>query len=732
MRALARWCYDHRLIVLILWLVALVGLTGLGRSVGTAYSDSFTLPGTQSTDALKLLQSAAPSQSGDRDQIVIATDTGKVTDPAVRSRIEPMLAKVATLPHVTSVTSPFSTAGAGQIAPSGQVAFATITFDQQANVLPVAATKQVVTTARAAAGNGVHVELGGQAIEAANRPSVGGLGLGILAAAVVLFLVFGSLLGMALPLVTAVMSLGVGLATIGLLSNAMSMASFTSQLASLIGLGVGVDYALFIVSRYRQGLKSGKTAREAAIMSVDTSGRAVVFAGITVCIALMGMFALGLDFLYGLAIAASVTVLFTVAAAITLLPALFGFFGLKILPRRHRKALAKGAITTTDESPGWTTWATRLTKHPTAWAALGILVMCIFAVPFLSLRLGASDQGNDPATTTTRKAYDLLAKGFGPGFNGPLQIVAPVSSPAQQAAFATVVTEIGKVEGVAAAQPPVVLGPPGDQVAVATVYPTSAPQAAATGALVSHLRSVTIPAATAGTGLSVLVGGETAIFTDFSHIIGGKLPLFVGVVVVLSFLLLMIVFRSLVIPATAAVMNLLSAAAAFGIVTAVFQWGWFASFIGVDRAGPIEAFLPVMVFAILFGLSMDYEVFLVSRMHEEWLKSRDNEYAVRHGLAATAKTITAAAAIMVLVFASFILGGERVIKLFGLGLASAVFLDALIVRGMIVPGLMLRFGKSNWWLPAWLDRILPQWSVEPRAEREHELDAEPVAAAVAP
>ena len=732
MRALARWCYDHRLIVLILWLVALVGLTGLGRSVGTAYSDSFTLPGTQSTDALKLLQSAAPSQSGDRDQIVIATDTGKVTDPAVRARIEPMLAKVATLPHVASVTSPFSPAGAGQIAPSGQVSFATITFDQQANVLPVAATKQVVTTARAAAGNGVHVELGGQAIEAANRPSVGGLGLGILAAAVVLFLVFGSLLGMALPLVTAVMSLGVGLATIGLLSNAMSMASFTSQLASLIGLGVGVDYALFIVSRYRQGLKSGKTPREAAIMSVDTSGRAVVFAGITVCIALMGMFALGLDFLYGLAIAASVTVLFTVAAAITLLPALFGFFGLKILPRRHRKALATGAITTTDESPGWTTWATRLTKRPTAWAALGILVMCVFAVPFLSLRLGASDEGNDPATTTTRKAYDLLAQGFGPGFNGPLQIVAPVSSPAQQAAFAKVVTEVGKVDGVAAAQPPVVLGPPGHQVAVATVYPTSAPQAAATGALVSHLRSVTIPATTAGTGLRVLVGGETAIFTDFSHIIGGKLPLFVGVVVLLSFLLLMIVFRSLVIPATAAVMNLLSAAAAFGIVTAVFQWGWFASFIGVDRAGPIEAFLPVMVFAILFGLSMDYEVFLVSRMHEEWLKSRDNEYAVRHGLAATAKTITAAAAIMVLVFASFILGGERVIKLFGLGLASAVFLDALIVRGMIVPGLMLRFGKSNWWLPAWLDRILPQWSVEPRAERDHERVAEPVAAVVAP
>ena len=731
MRTLARWCSTHRWLVLAGWLIALIGLTGLSRSVGTAYADSFNLPNTQSTQALNLLQAAAPQQAGDTDQIVIAATDGKVTDPAVRARIAPMLAAVAALPHVASVGSPYATAGAGQVSPSGQVAFATVTFDGFANAVPAAAITEVVDTARAAAGNGVEVELGGAAIEQANKPNIGSVGYGIIAAAVVLFLVFGSLLGMALPLLTAVMSLGTGLAAIGLLSNTLNMASFTSQLASLIGLGVGVDYALFIVSRYRQGLQAGKTPQEAVETAVDTSGRAVVFAGITVCIALMGMFALGLSFLYGLAIAASLTVLVTVAAAITLLPALLGFFGMKVLPRRQRRAIANGTFSTDDESRRWAAWTARLKRRPVAFAALGIIAMTLIATPFLSLRLGSSDQGNDPASTTTRKAYDLLAHGFGPGFNGPLQIIAPITAPGQLAEMNTVMTAIAAQPGVAAASPPVVFGRPGGpQVAVARVYPTTSPQDAATSALVKHLRAQTIPVATAGTGMTVLVGGTTAIFDDFSAVISSKLPLFIGVVVLLSFLLLMVVFRSLVIPATAAVMNLLSAAAGFGVVTAVFQWGWGASWIGVGKGGPVEAFLPVMVFAILFGLSMDYEVFLVSRMHEEWQKSGDNDQAVGHGLASTARTITAAAAIMVLVFGAFILGGERVIKLFGLGLAAAILLDALIVRSVIVPALMFAFGKSNWALPKALDRVLPRLSVEPSEPDEpkpaHE--AEPVAA----
>jgi RND superfamily putative drug exporter len=713
------------------WLATLIGLSVLSRAVGTAYSDNFTLPTAQSTQALTLLEKAAPKASGDSDQIVIAVADGRITDPAVESKVVPMLSAVAALPHVAKLSSPYAPGGVRQISPNGQVAFATITFDARANQIPIDALDKVVSTAKTAAGGGVQVELGGAAIEQTIKPSIGGVGYGVAAAAVVLFLVFGSLLGMALPLVTALVSLGSGLGTIGLLSHVMTMASFTSQLASLIGLGVGVDYALFIVSRYRQGLQAGKTPEDAAVTAVNTSGRAVVFAGITVCIALMGMFALGLNFLYGLAVASSVAVLFTVAASITLLPALVGFFGTRVLPRRQRRAIAAGTLSVQDESRGWAAWANLVRRNPAVYAAAGLAVMAIIAIPFFSLRLGSSDQGNDPSSTTTRKAYDLLAHGFGPGFNGPLQIVAPLQSPAQLTAFDQVVAQVAKQPGVVAARPGVVIGESGGPlVATALVYPTTAPQDKATSDLVAHLRSATIPAASAGTGLSILVGGQTAIFDDFSTIIGGKLPLFIGVVVALSSLLLLAVFRSLVIPATAAVMNLLSAAAAFGVVTAVFQWGWLARVIGVDRAGPIEAFLPVLVFAILFGLSMDYEVFLVTRMHEEWQHSKDNAQAVGRGLAVTARTITAAATIMVLVFGAFILGGERVIKLFGLGLASAVLLDALIVRSLIVPALMFMFGRSNWALPQGLDRILPRLNVEAlgdeRVVRTDEPEAQPL------
>ena len=628
-----------------------------------------------------------------------------------------MLAQVAALPHVAAVGSPFRPRGAPQIAPSGQVAYATVNFDAQANLLPVDAVKRVVSVAQSAAGPGLTVALGGQAIERANQPKAGGLPIGILAAGIVLFLVFGSLLAMVLPLAAAGLALGSGLAVDGLLSHVLNMASFSSQLSTLIGLGVGVDYALFIVTRYRQGLGRGLAPERAVIDALDTSGRAVLLAGITVCIALLGMFALGVSFLYGVAVAASIAVAFTVLASLTLLPALLGFFGPRVLRRGQRRALKAGELHGADESARWASWAQRLSKRPALLAAMGTVVMLVIAVPFLSLRLGSSDQGSDPTSSTTRQAYDLLAKGFGPGFNGPLQLVAQVSTPGQRQALARLVAAVGSSPDVVATTPPVVLGAHGPSpsqtgVAVAQAFPRGSPQDASTSALVDRLRKTVIPQATAGSGLRVLVAGQTAIFDDFSHVLAGKLPLFIGVVVLLSFLLLMAVFRSLVIPAVAAVMNLLSVAAAFGVVTAVFQFGWLASLIGVDRTGPIEAFLPVMVFAILFGLSMDYEVFLVSRIYEEWHRRRDNHQAVLAGLAATGRTITAAAAIMVLVFASFILGGQRVIKLFGVGLASAVLLDALIVRSIIVPGVMLTLGRANWALPGWLERILPRLNVE--------------------
>ena len=715
MRKLGKWCFTHRLITVLAWVGTLVALTAIHAAAGSAYSDNFDLSGTQSFDAVHLLQRAAPKASGDTDQIVIAVDNGKVTDPAVRSQVESMLANVAKLPHVSAVSSPYAPTGAAQISPSGQIAFANVQFDVQANKITAAGAKQFVNTARAGAGNGVKVEVGGQVAEAASQNSASGLPFGFLAAGVVLFLVFGSLLAMALPLLTAGLALGTGIAVIGLLSHAIQMASFSSELSLLIGLGVGVDYSLFILTRYRQGLLRGLTGEEAVVESVDTSGRAVLFAGIIVCIALLGLFALGVSFLYGVAIAACIAVAFTVIAALTLLPALLGFFGVRVLRRRDRRALKAHELRTTDESAGWARWAGLLEKRPALFAAAAAGVMILIAVPFFSIRLGSADAGSDPSGSTTRKAYDLLAKGFGPGYNGPLQLVAQVSGPGQEAQFTKVIDAVAATPGVVSAtRPHFIAGrtPGGEGVALANVYPKGSPQAVSTSNLLQKVRDTVVPDATRGTGLHVLVGGQTAIFFDFSKVLSRKLPLFLGIVVLLSFLLLMCVFRSLLIPLTAALMNLLSAAAAFGVVTAVFQDGIGSSLLGIDKTGPIEAFIPVFLFAILFGLSMDYEVFLVTRMYEEWHRRGDNREAVTHGLAATGRTITAAAAIMILVFGAFILGGERIIDLFGVGLASAVFLDALLVRSVLVPSLMLIFGDANWKLPIRLDRLLPHLRVE--------------------
>jgi RND superfamily putative drug exporter len=712
MRSLARWCFRHRRIVLASWIVALVGLSVIHAGAGSNYKDEFKLSGTDSFDALHLLQRSAPKASGDQEQIVVQAKNGKITDPAVKQRVESMLGQVGKLPHGASVSSPYAKGGATQISKDGKIAFATVTLDGDVVSVPIGATKKLVSTAQKSADAQLQVELGGQAIEQARQQGAGGLLFGFIAALIVLLIVFGSFFAAILPILAAAVSLGVGIAVIGLLSHAITMASFSSELSLLIGLGVGVDYALFIVTRYRQEIMRGTPPEEAVVNALDTSGRAVLFAGITVCIALLGMFALGVSFLYGVATAASIVVAFTVVSALTFLPALLGFFGRRVLTRKQRRALEAGELATSDESPLWGRWAQRLQRHPVVLAAAAAIVMLVLAAPFLSMRLGSSDAGSDPTSSTTRKAYDLLAQGFGPGFNGPLQLVAQTPTAEQQAAFKRVVDAVAKTPEVVAATPPVTVG---KGISLAQVYPKDSPQDQATNDLVQKLRKDVVPAAERGQ-LRVLVGGSTAIGIDFSKVLSDKLPLFIGIVVLLSFLLLMAVFRSLVIPLMAAVMNLLSVAAAFGVVVAVFQWGWGAELIGVSRTGPIEAFLPVMVFAILFGLSMDYEVFLVSRIYEEWHKRRDNREAIVHGLAATGRTITAAAAIMVLVFGAFVLGGERVIKLFGVGLAGAVLLDALIVRSVLIPGLMLVVGRSNWWLPSWLDRILPRLNVEGSAE----------------
>ena len=718
MKSLATWCVRHRVKVLILWLVALVGMIGLSRAVGTDYTNSFTLPHTESTQALDLLQAAEPAVAGDREQIVFHTTDGtKVTDPAVKTTVNEMLAKVAGLPHVSKITSPYDPFGANQISADGTTAFATVNFDTLGQNIPTSEAEKFVSTAQTAIQPGLQVAVAGQVAEAADKPSFGGTGLGVILAGIVLLLVFGSVFAMALPLLSALASLGTAIGLIGILSHVLKMPQFSTELVLLIGLGVGVDYALFIVTRHRQGLIAGRDVESSIVNAVNTSGRAVMFAGIIVCIALLGMFALGVSFLYGLAIAAAIGVSFTMIAALTLLPAFLGFIGPRVLSRRQKRDLAANGprVVGSGTKGFWPKWAAFVDRRPVVPAVVALIVVVFIALPFFSLRLGSSDQGNDPVGTTTREAYDLLATGFGPGFNGPLLLVTQNAGTADLPVIDKLAAAVQDQGGVVHQKivPVPLPAKDGKQVTLLTVYPTTSPEAAATTELIDHLRQTTIPSVVAGTGVTVDVGGNTAIFVDFARVLSSKLPLFIGLVVVLSFLLLAMVFRSLIIPLTAAVMNLLSIGAAFGVLVAVFQWGWLGSVFQVSRAGPVESFLPVMLFAILFGLSMDYEVFLISRIQEEWLISGDNRTAVRKGLAATGKTITAAALIMILVFGSFILGGERIIKEFGLGLAAGIAIDALLIRMAIVPALMFMFGKANWWFPRGLDRVLPRLNVDP-------------------
>jgi RND superfamily putative drug exporter len=712
MSALARWCFRRRFIVIGLWVAALIVLGGLSRAAGDQYNDSFSLPGTESTKALQLLQSSFSAQAGDSDTIVWHVAKGNVHDAAVRGRVQPMLAKVARSSHVAGVQSPYAPRGQAQISRDGRTAYATVNFDKLAQDLPKRAYTRVIDLAHAAAAPGLQVELGGNGIEQATQKPPGGTeGLGILCAAVVLFIAFGSLLAMLLPLLTAVLALGASLSAAGLLAGAINIATFAPTLAALIGLGVGVDYALFIVTRHRNQIKAGRTPEEAIVTALDTSGRAVLFAGGTVCVALLGLLVLGVSFLNGVAVAAAMTVVFTMLAAVTLLPALLAVIGVRVLSRRERRRLAEGPADP-DARTAWARWADYVEAHSGRLAIAATVVMLVLAIPFLSLRLGSSDAGSDPSGTTTRKAYDLLAQGFGPGFNGPLQLVARTPrGKADTPTLTRLAAATRATPGVVSVSPPA--PNPKGTVAIIQVIPKGAPQDRSTSELITHLRDDVVPSATRGSGVRVYVGGVTAIFDDFAGVLGGKLPLFIGVIVLLGCLLLLIAFRSLLIPLTAAVMNLLAAGGAFGVVTAVFQWGWGAEALGAGRAGPVEAFLPVIMLAILFGLSMDYQVFLVSRMHEEWSHTHDNRRAVLVGQAETGRVITAAATIMILVFASFVLGGQRVIAEFGIGLASAVALDAFILRTVLVPAIMHRLGDANWWLPGWLDRALPHVSVDP-------------------
>ncbi|MGP3986413.1 MMPL family transporter [Streptomyces sp. 3N207] len=719
MTALARWCLKRRLLVLLLWLVTLAGAVTASSLIGSSYSDDYGAQSTESGRAAQRLESAFPDRGGDSDTIVWRTDTGSVRATAVQERMTETLEEVAHLPGVASVQSPYVPQGEGQISEDGRTAYADLSFAKPTDELGEQKVQRVVDTIQGASdeGLGLQVEAGGSGVAVAEAPKAHlAEAIGLAAAAVVLFLAFGSLAATALPLINAVVAVGTAAAGIGLLSQVMTVADFAPMLGMLIGLGVGIDYALFIVTRHRRGLRAGLPVAEAARRAVAVSGRAVVFAGATVCIALLGMFILRLDFLNGVAIAASLTVLLSVAASVTLLPALLSFIGMRALSRRERRQLTEHGPRP-DQPTGFAMrWSAFVERHPRLLGVVAAVLMAVLALPALGLHLGTSDQGNDPSASTTRKAYDMLADGFGPGTNGPLTLVGELDGAGDKLAFDHLRDDIRSTPGVAEVSGPQFNGS-GDT-GVITVVPDTSPQSESTSELVDRLRSDVLPQAEDGSTMDVLVGGTTAGHDDFADIIVGKLPLFGGVVIGLGCLLLLLAFRSIGIPVKAAVMNIAAVAAAFGIVVAVFQWGWGSELLGLGSAGPIEPFLPVIMISVLFGLSMDYQVFLVSRMYEEWRLTGDNRRAVRVGLSETSKVINSAAVIMISVFGGFVLSGDRLIAMFGIALAAAVALDAFVLRTLLVPALMHMLGGANWWLPKWLDRRLPRLSIEPDTSDE--------------
>ncbi|MFC9117357.1 MULTISPECIES: MMPL family transporter [Streptomyces] len=712
MAALARWCVQRRLFTVLLWLLALVGIAAGAFVAGSAYSNDYKVPGTESGRATELLKEGFPGLEGDSDSVVWHTSSGTVRDSGVEQTMTRTLDRIEDLPGVASVSTPYDDTGAGQISQDGRTAYATVTFEHQTKDMSPGQAGAVVKEAKAAETDGLSVDLGGSAVEL-SEPSGGHMAeiVGVAVAAVVLFLAFGSLAASLLPIATALVSVGTAYAGIVLLGHLMTVADFAPMLGLLIGLGVGIDYALFIVTRHRRGLKRGLSVTEAATDAVATTGRAVVFAGATVCIALLGMLILRLNFLNGVAVAASLTVVLTVGASVTLLPALLSLIGTRALSRRERRRLAEHGPEPEMPTGFAARWSAFVERHPKLLGAIAVVVMAVLALPTFSLHLGTSDQGNDPKTSTTRQAYDLLADGFGPGVNGPLTLITKVDGAPDRLALDNLDATLRTTEGVASASP--VTYNQGGDTAFLTVVPESSPQSKQTSDLVDRLREDVLPRAESGTSLDLQVGGVTAGYDDFASVIVGKLPLFVGVVISLGCLLLLLAFRSIGIPLKAAAMNVAAVAGAFGVVVMIFQWGWGSELLGLGRAGPIEPFLPVIMVSVLFGLSMDYQVFLVSRMYEEWLETGDNRRAVRVGLAETSRVINSAAVIMISVFLAFVLSGDRVIAMFGIALAAAVALDAFILRTLLVPALMHLLGGANWWLPKWLDRFLPRISIEP-------------------
>ena len=728
---LARLTYRRRGRTVLAWVLALVLASGLSAAFAGSFSADYTAPGSDSQQAQSLLAQRFPGQSGDTISVV-AHSTGSIGAPATKARLEALLADLGRQAHVTGVVDPYTTPGS--VSPDGTTALATVRLDVTLPAdMPVPDTQKLMAMAKAAETPDLQVALGGQTVEAAQQGEIGSEGIGLLAAVLILLITFGTVVAAGLPIAVALAGLGVSGGLTGLIAAVMPVPDWSTSLATMIGLGVGIDYALLLVTRFREWRAEGLDPETATIATMDTAGRAVVLAGSTVVISMLGLFAMGLSFMRGAAVVTIAAVLVVLLAAMTLFPALLGYLGPRIDRLRipiglRRKTAGTADVATGSFAPsrGWLRWSRFVQTHRVAGTVTGVAVLLLLASPFLGTRFGFPDAGNDAIGTSGRTAYTLTADAFGPGANGPLLLVAEVpagsagsadSADSADSALTRLTSTLAQVPGVAAVTP-ARLNPAGDT-AVLTVVPTTGPQDPATEDLVRHLRDTVLPTATGGTagnGVTVNVGGVTATAIDSTANIVGRIPLLIGGVVLLSMLLLVVAFRSIAVALKAAVMNLLSVAAAYGVVALVLQGGWFGHLFGIDNRTPLPAFVPVLMFAVLFGLSMDYEVFLVARMREAWLRTGDNATAIVQGLASSARVISAAAAIMIAVFAAFIPSQAVVLKVIGIGMASAILIDATIVRMLLVPAVMHLLGERNWWLPAWLERLVPQVHVEGHAD----------------
>ncbi|HTY70966.1 MAG TPA: MMPL family transporter [Actinomycetes bacterium] len=718
---LARVAYRHRVRTLLVWVVALVVAAGLSAAFSGQFKADYSAPGADSTIAQNLLKERFPAASGDTVNVVVRS-AGPVTDPATKARVERLLAQMATVGNVANAGNPFTEPGS--ISADGRTALTQLHLDVVNPIdQPVANSKQLLSMAQAASTDGLHVSLGGQTIEQAEQGKIGSEGIGLIAAIIILLVMFGSVVAAGLPVIVALAGLAVASMLTGVVAALLPVPDWSTSLATMMGLGVGIDYAMLMVTRFREWRSHGLEPEDATVATLDTAGRSVMLAGSTVVISMLGLFAMGLSFMRGAALVTIVAVLAVMASAMTLFPALLGFFGKRIdrlripMPRRARAAADVADPEAKGPSAGWLRWSRFVQRHRVLGVVTGTAVLLLLASPFLGVRFGFPDAGNDVSGTSTRTAYDTVAAAFGPGANGPLLLVAELPSGGSTAAVQEVVTAVEATPNVASVSP--IQVNEAKDTAIVSVVPKTGPQAKATETLVHHLRDEVIPQATAGTGTTVHVGGVTAASIDSTANIAKRIPLLIAGVVLLSMVLLLVSFRSVAIAVKAAVMNLLSVAAAYGVVAFVLQGGWFGRIFGIDTRTPLPAFIPVLMFAVLFGLSMDYEVFLIARMREAWLRTHDNATAVVSGLASTARVITAAAAIMVAVFAAFIPSPQVFLKVIGIGMASAIFIDATVVRLLLVPAVMHLLGSRNWWLPAWLERRLPHVHVEGHEEHYH-------------